>query len=78
MAFNPNLYLQAFIHNITLIGYGGLAIIFLFFPLAGFLADIKYGRYKTVVRSLFFVLISMPMAFYSGCSYFDHNQCSSC
>ena len=39
--------------------YGGAVGITCFFPLAGILADIKYGRYKTVVTSLNIVLISL-------------------
>ena len=32
--------------------YSMLVILFLFYPLAGYLADIRWGRYKTVVYSL--------------------------
>ena len=32
--------------------YSGLAFLYLFYPLAGCLADIRWGRYKTVVNSL--------------------------
>ena len=39
--------------------YGGAVLITCFFPLAGILADIKYGRYKTVITSLYIVLISL-------------------
>ena len=42
--------------------YGGAVIITCFFPLAGILADIKYGRYKTVVTSLNIVLLSLLLA----------------
>ena len=35
---------------------GGAVIFTCFFPLAGILGDIKYGRYKTVVISLYIVL----------------------
>ena len=38
---------------------GGAVIITCFFPLAGILADIKYGRYKTVVTSLHIVFLSL-------------------
>jgi peptide/histidine transporter 3/4 len=34
------------------------AILYLFYPLAGYLADIKYGRYKTITRSLWLVFWS--------------------
>ena len=37
----------------------GAVLITCFFPLAGILADIKYGRHKTVVTSLHIVLISL-------------------
>ena len=63
VAFNPDLYLQTFVNNVTLVGYGIIAVIFCFFPLAEFLADTRFGRYKTVVRSLFFILISIPLTF---------------
>ena len=39
---------------------GFVATVNCFFPLAGFLADVKYGRYKTTLRSLFIILISIP------------------
>jgi peptide/histidine transporter 3/4 len=32
-----------------------------FFPLAGFLADVRYGRYKTILSSLYLVLVSMAI-----------------
>ena len=35
-----------------------LAILYFFFPLAGFLADIKYGRYNTVTNSLWLIFWS--------------------
>ena len=34
-----------------------MAVIFSFFPLAGCLADIKFGRYKTIDRSMHILLI---------------------
>ena len=46
--------------------YGFNAFIFLFYPLAGYLADIRWGRHKTVVNSLCFImwtLILMIMLF---------------
>ena len=39
--------------------HGGAVILTCFFPLAGILADIKYGRYKTVVTSLHIVFLSL-------------------
>ena len=37
---------------------GGATVLTCFFPVAGILADIKYGRYKTVVTSLSIVLLA--------------------
>ena len=68
IALTPNVYFQNFYQTLNksllswwlLGGYGFVAIVFCFFPLAGFLADVKYGRYKITIRSLFIVLISIP------------------
>ena len=38
-----------------------MAVLFCFYPLAGFLADVKYGRYQVVVTSLCTVLICYPI-----------------
>ena len=43
----------------TPLACGCAAFLFLFSPLAGMLADIKYGRYKTVIRSLLLLVIGM-------------------
>ena len=61
LALNPDLYLRNFTLIYTLAGYGFVALVFCFFPLAGFLADVKYGRYKMVVRSLCLLLITIPL-----------------
>ena len=37
-----------------------------FFPLAGFLADVKYGRYKTVFTSLCFLMLSVSLLLVVG------------
>ena len=42
--------------------YSGAVIITCFFPLAGILADIKFGRHKTVVTSLFILLLAIVLA----------------
>ena len=62
-----------------------MALVFCFFPLAGFLADVKYGRYKMVVRSLCLLLPSVPLLAMSigACWYalqrdiecFYHHEC---
>ena len=41
---------------------GGTVIFTCFFPLAGILGDIKYGRYKIVVNSLYIVLPALLLA----------------
>ena len=58
LAFNPDL-LSNFGPTDALSGYGCEAAVLCFFPLASFLADVKYGRYKTIVKSLLVVLISI-------------------
>ena len=38
--------------------FGLFALLYLFYPLAGCLADIRCGRYKTVLCSLWFIILS--------------------
>ena len=63
---NPDLFSRDYTYIYSLAGYGLLAILFCFFPLAGFLADVKYGRYKVVVRSMYLILISYPTLTIAG------------
>ena len=60
MALYPDLYLRNFVVSYSFAGYIFVAIVFCFFPLAGFLADVKYGRYKVIIRSLLLVLMTIP------------------
>ena len=54
----PDSFFQEF-NNFIAIGISGfIAITLLFAPLAGFLADVKFGRYKTVQASVFIILIA--------------------
>ena len=46
MMLNPQMYLRMFISSLSLIAYGVVVIFSCFFPLAGILADIKFGRYN--------------------------------
>ena len=62
MLLNPEMYLRIYVSSISLVVYGCVVFFTLFFPLAGILADIKYGRHKTVVNSLFIVLLTFPLA----------------
>ena len=59
LLINLELYSFGLSIHLKILLYGGAVIITCFFPLAGILADIKYGRYKTVVTSLYIVLISL-------------------
>ncbi len=44
---------------LLLVPYGCIAFIWCFFPCAGYLADVKYGRYKTVVFSSYICILSL-------------------
>ena len=46
--------------------YGVLAIFLLFYPLAGYLADAHWGRYKTIFGSLRFLLLSVLIIIFLG------------
>ena len=61
MLLNPEMCQLIFITSFSnsLIAYGVVVIFTCFFPLAGILADIKFGRYKTVVTSVFMVLLAL-------------------
>ena len=50
-------------HNLNmfinvLVPYAGLAFVLLMYPLSGFIADVRYGRYKTVICSLCILVCS--------------------
>ena len=66
-ALNPNRNIIFAINNriAELCLYGFTALMWCFFPLAGFLSDVKYGRYKTIVFSLVAILIGLclPLLF---------------
>ena len=64
IGFNPDIYVQVFSFNSIwggLIPYVVVPIILCFFPLAGFLADTKFGRYKTVTVSLYIIMPPMVL-----------------
>ena len=47
--------------------YGGSAVLFLFYPLAGCMADTRWGRYKTILTSVYVIFwIFMLMVFWGG------------
>ena len=49
------------------VSYGASAVLLLFYPLAGCLADIQWGRHKTVINSLCFILWSPILIIVLGC-----------
>ena len=44
--------------KVSSVNFAANACILLFYPLAGYLADVKFGRYKTVTKSLWFMFFS--------------------
>ena len=54
------------ITRITLYIYIAVGFITCFFPLAGVLADIRFGRYKTIITSIYLVLISLLLLILSS------------
>ena len=48
------------------VSYGFTGFLLLFYPLAGCLADIRWGRHKTVVNSLCFILWSLVLVVMLG------------
>ena len=58
--FNPEIFSKKIGYGSTtyIFAFGVQAIIFCFYPVAGYLADNKYGRYKTVVFGLWLLLPS--------------------
>ena len=63
MLFQPLSYLRLLSGDYTVpMVYGGSAVILLFYPLAGYLADNKFGRYKTITRSLMILCTTIIVA----------------
>lgn len=62
VALSPDFYLLNFVTMFpySLLIYGYIAVIMLFSPFAGCLADLKCGRYKIVVRSMFVLWLTLP------------------
>ena len=58
LVFNPGNYVQ---FGPQMIIYGAFSIVFCFFPLTGFLADNKHGRYKMVICSSYIILPAMVL-----------------
>ena len=66
LLLNPDLFLQILTHLQALGAYGGAAVLLCFFPAAGYLADVKFGRYRTVVASVILVLVSVSLLALTG------------
>ena len=43
-----------------------LAVFLLFYPLAGYLADVRWGRYNTIFGSIRFILITLLIFYFLG------------
>ena len=71
--FHPNIYTSTLLHIgntytnaatiVSGIPYGISVFLLLFYPLAGCLADIRWGRYGTIVNSLCFIFWSQVLIF---------------
>ena len=46
----------------SLLPNAGLAVVMMFYPLSGFIADVCCGRFKTVMVSLSFIFVSFLFA----------------
>ena len=58
---NPDMSVTVLVNAaFAFVAYSGVALVTCFHPLAGFLADTKCGRYKTVVVSTWLVAASVP------------------
>ena len=53
--------------------YASIAVVFLFYPLAGSLADVKFGRYRVVSTTLWMVLIAAPLVGLGMLAYHYHS-----
>ena len=49
------------------IAYGSSAFFLLFYPVAGYLADVRWGRYKAVVNGLSFIFYSILLVIFLIC-----------
>ena len=50
-----NLNLRKFTAHFTLGAYGVLGIVQILYPISGFLADVRYGRYKIIISSILII-----------------------
>ena len=78
MMLNPEIITTTFFNYfLQLLIYGSIAFVTCFFPLAGISADIRFGRYKTIITSIYVVLLSLFLLILSsilgGLLVFDDN-----
>ena len=79
MLLNPEIIATSFFNYYTqLLMYGGIAFVTCFFPLAGILADIRFGRYKSIITSIYLVPLSLLLLILSSIFwvllFFDNNS----
>jgi len=61
VAYQPANYLSSSTISILVAIYGINGIVLCLFPVAGFLADTKIGRYQTVTKSLYLLMVSLTI-----------------
>ena len=64
-SYQPANYISNFTHSpidILVAIYAVNAVVLCLFPVAGFLADNKFGRYRTVTKSLYLLIVSLLLA----------------
>ena len=64
--FSPPLLPDVVDNIVRIIVYGVLAVFLLFYPLAGYLSDTRWGRYKTIHGSIRFLLLSLLIIIFLG------------
>ena len=69
---NPDVYLSSFTMSFTLAGYVWVALILCFYPLAGLLADTKWGRYKESVLGYGYNTFICSSRWSMHCRYIHH------
>ena len=67
MMLNPEIITTTFFNYfMQLLIYSGIALVTCFFPLAGISADIKFGHCKTIITSIYLVLLSLLLLILSS------------
>ena len=67
LLMKPSAYLHHFTNNTAVELAGIVAVLFIFLtPLASFVADVKFSRFKTLIRSTYCVIVSSTFTLLSG------------